>query len=250
MGEAHGSQGTGLPELYDSAKNFSKESKKSNFQKICRTSLEEARQLLDKNLNATSSCDTDKRKDKPLPAIQTRKEKPKSMADVLHHSLLKGFLFPLEQIAKTQKRLVQVGIPPPVHTFPYEFRADEVEVTQKKPTSRKRTSSATFHKLLLDSVTPDRLVYEDKLIRFFPPEPGKQFLDLVDLEWRYFKGLASWGRVRRGLSFIDIQFTSEKRFVESQGMSGMLSPPLVRKTLMYPQTECHKDGFYHFKWNT
>lgn len=79
---------------------------------------------------------------------------------------------------------------------------------------------------------------------------GKQFLDLVDLEWRYFKGLASWGRVRRGLSFIDIQFTSEKRFVESQGMSGMLSPPLVRKTLMYPQTECHKDGFYHFKWNT
>lgn len=75
-------------------------------------------------------------------------------------------------------------------------------------------------------------------------------MDLVDLEWRYFKGLARWGRVPMKFSFMDIQFNSEKRFVESQGMPGLIFPPLVRKTLViYPQIHYHKEGHYSLKWD-
>ncbi|XP_051050496.1 uncharacterized protein C9orf153 homolog [Phodopus roborovskii] len=244
-----------LPALCESAENFNIERKKSNFQKLCRTSFEEARQLLGKNLNAKSSVTSAAvRKDKPLPAIETptnvEEQKPASMADLLHHSLLMGSLVPLEQLSRTHQKLIQAGIPPPIYTFPYGFRTDEPIATPKKPTFRRRTESITFRKLLLASVTPDRLDFEDKSIRFFSFEPGKQFLDLVDLEWRYFKGLARWGRVPRTLPFMNIDFTTEKRFVESQGMPGLIFPPLVQKTMViYPQIECYKEGHFSLKWN-
>nr|XP_048303610.1 uncharacterized protein C9orf153 homolog [Myodes glareolus] len=235
-----------LPDLYASAENFNKESKKSNFQKLCATSFEEARRLLGKKLSA-------ERKDEPHPAAQTRvgskEQKIASMADLLHHSLLMGSLVPLEQLSRTQHRLIQAGIPPPVHTFPYGFRTDEPMVTPTVP-FRKRLPSHTFRKLLLASVTPDRLVFKDKSMRFFSSEPGKQFLDLVDLEWRYFSGLAKWGRIPRKFSFMDIKYNTEKRFVESQGMPGLIFPPLVRKTLViYPQLDYHEEGYYSLKWN-
>lgn len=157
-----------LPDLYASAENFNKESKKSNFQNLCATSFEEARRLLGKKLSA-------ERKDEPHPAAQTRvgskEQKIASMTDLLHHSLLMGSLVPLEQLSRTQHRLIQAGIPPPVHTFPYGFRTDEPMVTPTVP-FRKRLPSHTFRKLLLASVTPDRLVFEDKSMRFFSSEPG------------------------------------------------------------------------------
>lgn len=53
----------------------------------------------------------------------------------------------------------------------------------------------------------------------------------------------------RRFSFVDIEFNSEKRFVESQAMPGFIFPPLVRKTLViYPQTKCDKEGNYSVKW--
>ncbi|XP_006981801.2 uncharacterized protein C9orf153 homolog [Peromyscus maniculatus bairdii] len=250
-----------LQELYTSAENFNNKSKKSNFKKICGTSFEEARQLLGKDLNARPfDSRYAVRKDEALPAMQTQvnkeeeeekeeEEKPMSMADLLHYSLLTGFLVPMEQLSRSQQRLTQAGIPPPRHSFPYAFRTDE-PIATPTPTFRKRIQSTTFHKLLLSSVAPDRLVFEDKSMRFFSTEPGKQFMDLVDLEWRYFKGLARWGRVPMKFSFMDIQFNSEKRFVESQGMPGLIFPPLVRKTLViYPQIHYHKEGHYSLKWD-
>lgn len=157
-----------LAELYASAENFNNESKKSNFQKLCATSFEEARRLLGKKLSA-------ERKDEPHPAAQTgvgsEEQKLASMADLLHHSLLMGSLVPLEQLSRTQYRLIQAGIPPPVHMFPYGFRTDEPMVTLTIP-FRKRLPSHTFRKLLLTSVTPDRLEFEDKSVRFFSLEPG------------------------------------------------------------------------------
>ncbi|KAH0504861.1 Golgi membrane protein 1 [Microtus ochrogaster] len=165
-----------LPELYASAENFNNESKKSNFQKLCATSFEEARQLLGKNLGTVPfAASGAERKDEPHPAVQSpvsnEEQKLTSMADLLHHSLLMGSLVPLEQLSRTQHRLIQAGIPPPVHTFPYGFRTDEPIVTPTPP-FRKRLPSHTFQKLLLASVTPDRLVFEDKSMRFFSLEPG------------------------------------------------------------------------------
>ncbi|XP_041501579.1 uncharacterized protein LOC121443893 [Microtus oregoni] len=243
-----------LPELYASAENFNNESKKSNFQKLCATSFEEAQQLLGKNLGTVPfAASGAERKDEPHPAVQSpvsnQEQNLTSLADLLHHSLLMGSLVPLEQLSRTQRRLTQAGIPPPVHMFPYGFRTDEPMVTPT-PTFRQRLPSHTFRKLLLASVTPERLVFEDKSIQFFSLEPGKQFLDLVDLEWRYFNGLAKWGHIPRKFSFMDIKYNTEKRFVESQGMPGPVFPPLVRKTLViYPQLDHHEEGHYSLKWN-
>lgn len=55
----------------------------------------------------------------------------------------------------------------------------------------------------------------------------------------------------RMFSFMDIEFNSEKRFVESQGMPGYIFPPLVRKTLVvYPQVEYDSEGHYSVNWKT
>ncbi|XP_075827262.1 uncharacterized protein C9orf153 homolog [Microtus pennsylvanicus] len=243
-----------LPELYASAENFNNESKKSNFQKLCATSFEEARQLLGKNLGTVPfAASGAERKHEPHPDVQSpvsnEEQNLTSMADLLHRGLLMGSLVPLEQLSRTQRRLTQAGIPPPVYSFPYGFRTDEPIVTPT-PTFRQRLPSHTFRKLLLASVTPERLVFKDKSIRFFSLEPGKQFMDLVDLEWRYFNGLAKWGRIPKKFLFMDIKYNTEKRFVESQGMPGPVFPPLVRKTLViYPQHDHHEEGYYSLKWN-
>lgn len=75
-------------------------------------------------------------------------------------------------------------------------------------------------------------------------------MDLVDLEWRYFKGLAKWKRTSPEVPFWDIKYDTEKRFVESQGMPGHIFPPLIRKTLsIYPQVNYTKGGKHSLNWN-
>lgn len=65
-------------------------------------------------------------------------------------------------------------------------------------------------------------------------------MDLRDLEWRYYKGIVKY---KHGTSdsFINIKYNSEKRFVESQQMPGVISPPLVYRSLViYPQVDYPK----------
>lgn len=65
-------------------------------------------------------------------------------------------------------------------------------------------------------------------------------MDLRDLEWRYYKGLASWKHSTSD-SFIDINYNSEKRFVGSHEMPGVIYPPVVRKSsVIYPQVDYPK----------
>ncbi|XP_028627805.1 uncharacterized protein C9orf153 homolog [Grammomys surdaster] len=241
-----------LPELYESLGNFNNESKKSNLQKLCSTTFKEAQEVLEKTLSGPpfDSYDTSREKE-PLPVIKAgvkKEQKSPSMSDLLHQSLLMGYMVPLEQVYSSQQRLAQAGIPPPTLAFPYGLKA-EVPVIAPPHHFRKRIQSTTFRKLLLSSVTPGRMFFEEKSASHVCSDPGKQFLDLVDLEWRYFKGLAKWGKMPRGFSFMDIEFNSEKRFVESQGMSGAIFPPLVRKTLVvYPHVEYDENGHYSVQW--
>lgn len=64
----------------------------------------------------------------------------------------------------------------------------------------------------------------------------KQFMDLRDLEWKYYKGITKWTSKTSDV-FAKIQYNSEKRFVKSKEMPDVISPPLVRKsTVVFPQT--------------
>ncbi|XP_052013596.1 uncharacterized protein C9orf153 homolog [Apodemus sylvaticus] len=244
-----------LPDLYASLQNFNNENKKSNLQKVCATSFQEAQETLEKTLYGSALDKEDTvRGNEALPVIQTQvkneEQKSPSMSDLLHQSLLMGYTVPLEQVYSSQQRLTQAGIPPPPLTFPYGLR-HEVPIVAPTHHFRKRIQSTTFRKLLLSSVTPGRLFFEEKSVSHVSTDPGKQFLDLADLQWRYFKGLARWGKMPRMFSFMDIEFNSEKRFVESQGMPGYIFPPLVRKTLVvYPQVEYDSEGHYSVNWKT
>ncbi|KAL6059498.1 hypothetical protein STEG23_011412, partial [Scotinomys teguina] len=233
-----------LPELYTSAENFNNKSKKSNFQKICGTSFEEACQLLGKKRNATSfDSRYAVRRDEPLPVmqIQVNKEEPKpmSMADLLHHSLLTGYLVPLEQLSRSQQRLTKIGIPPPTHTFPYAFRTDE-PIAIPTSTFRTRIQSTTFHKLLLSSVAPERLDFEDKTVHFFSTEPGKT-------DWQTYQGhnpgkqagschnqvtLASKGKEAVMTECQQILSPGFKMMGLGNGRRSMKSPPLIMAALV------------------
>ncbi|XP_063132080.1 uncharacterized protein C9orf153 homolog isoform X2 [Rattus norvegicus] len=175
-----------LPELYASLEIFNKESKKSNLQKICGMSFKEAQEVLWKILGGLISDSYDTVKgDERHPSIPVNKEERKtpSMSDLLHQSLLKGYNVPLEQVHSSQQRLAQVGIPPPPLSFPHGL-SNELPVILPAQHFRKRIQSVTFRKLLLSSVAPGRLFYEEKptsqQVSF---DPGKQFLDLADLQW-------------------------------------------------------------------
>lgn len=66
-------------------------------------------------------------------------------------------------------------------------------------------------------------------------------MDLRDLEWRYYKGIAKW-KHKTPDSFINIQYNSEKRFVESQEMPNVIFLPLVRRSLVtHPQVDDSKN---------
>lgn len=74
-------------------------------------------------------------------------------------------------------------------------------------------------------------------------------MDLRDLEWRYFKGLAKWRRTT-ALSFTNVKYNTEKRFTESQGMPDVIFPPIVRKSLVvYPQIDYQNEGTSSLKLN-
>ncbi|KAI2553031.1 hypothetical protein G5576_115583 [Homo sapiens] len=240
-----------LPELYACIENFNKESKKSNLLKMHGISLNEAQEVLARNLNVMSfTRGADVRGDLQ-PVIRctvVKKEKQASMIELLYRSLLASSLSPMERLSRSQQRLSQCGISPPKHTFPYEILTDHsnalAQVTVQKVPSPKILCS-----LGISSATPEKFISEDKLCRSFLVDPGKQFMNLRDLEWRYFKGLAKWRRTT-AISFGDIKYNTEKRFVESQDMPDVIFPPIVRKSLViYPQIDYQNEGSYSLKWN-
>ncbi|XP_045636893.1 uncharacterized protein C9orf153 homolog isoform X1 [Ursus americanus] len=243
------SPGCSLPELYAFAKDFNKESKKSNLLKTHSISPSEARKMLSQNLNAmslTSGTDGVREEDlQPVFAcklVRKEEEKPDSMTELLYRSLLTSSLSPVERLTRSQQRLLQCGIPPPAHTFPYEILIDHSKSLSPfpVPVDEKTHSANLLHMLGISRIRPENFIFEDKIAKYFLVDPEKQFMDLRDLEWRYYKGLVSWKHSTSD-SFIDINYNSEKRFVESQEMPGVIYPPVVRKSLViYPQVDYPK----------
>uniref|UniRef100_A0A8C9PLX8 Uncharacterized protein n=1 Tax=Spermophilus dauricus TaxID=99837 RepID=A0A8C9PLX8_SPEDA len=234
-----------LPELYASVENFRKNRRNSILLKTHGISPKEAQKILSKNLNERSFISKTGVKEDPQSIFmytvgKKEDEKKESMVELLHRSLLMDPLPPKPPFSKSQKRLAQIGIPPPIHTFPYNIMDDP---PKKKKTFFLEILEQSFPRTslfrgLLQSKVNDRTL-------FFPfygrrkqkrVVMEKQFMDLRDLEWKYVKGLAKW-KCTTPVSFMDIKYNTEKRFVESQNMPGFISPMLVRKSsVIYPQT--------------
>uniref|UniRef100_G1NV84 Uncharacterized protein n=1 Tax=Myotis lucifugus TaxID=59463 RepID=G1NV84_MYOLU len=226
-----------LPELYALAENFHKESKKSNHLKTFGISPTEARRTLSQTLNAmapTSRTDLGEDSQPVFKIKVTRKdkEKPPSMTELLHRSLLTGSPSQVDQLGKSQERLAYYGIPPPLHTFPYEIILSE---TNLSGTQKKFSSARNLSKISIPKMKADKILFEDRITEYSIIEPEKQFMDLRDLEWKYYKGITKWTRKTSDV-FAKIQHNSEKRFVKSKEMPGVIFPPLVRRSLVvFPQ---------------
>ncbi|XP_048656430.1 uncharacterized protein C9orf153 homolog [Marmota marmota marmota] len=268
-----------LPELYASVENFRKNRKNSILLKTHGISPKEAQKILSKNLNERSFISKTSVKEDPQSIFmytvgKKEVEKKESIVELLHRSLLMDPLPPKPPPSKSQKRLAQIGIPPPIHTFPYNIMDDHSSAFPKSTIIKKIQSIKILG--FPDSIQ-EKMIYEDKVPRYVSANPGnpnrngnemhkrelkipgstgivaytyyssdsggldwrttkKQFMDLRDLEWKYVKGLAKW-KCTTPVSFVDIKYNTEKRFVESQTMPGFISPPLVRKSfVIYPQT--------------
>ncbi|KAM9641742.1 uncharacterized protein C9orf153 homolog isoform 2-T3 [Trichechus inunguis] len=224
-----------LSELYAFVKDFEKESKKCSIKKTHNMSLSEAQKMLSQSLYGMSLISgTVIRRGDPQPVLMctlVKKENwegPKSMTDLLHHSLLSGSLSAVHKLRRSQARLAQSGIPPPVHTFPYEILIDHANSLKTATVRKKVQNTLVLCKLGISKISvPEKFIVEDKLPKYFLINPEKQFLDLKDLEWRYYKGLVKWTHTTSD-SFIDIKCNKEMRFVESQLMPDDIFPPLVR----------------------
>ncbi|XP_005387974.1 PREDICTED: uncharacterized protein C9orf153 homolog [Chinchilla lanigera] len=238
-----------LPELYALVENFNKDSKKSSLLKTRSISPTEGQKLLAKSLSTMAFISrTGLRREDPQPVlpcsvVKRELEKPPPMAVRLYRSLLEGMLSPGAGLPRSQKRLIEEGISPPAHSFPYSVIQEGLEALAQITTEKTQIPQ------VLDSPRLLKLFFEDTVPRYFFVDPEKQFMDLRDLEWRYFKGLAKWKHMTV-VSIMEIKYNSEKRFVESWNMPRAVSPPLVRKSsVIYPEIEYRKEGTCDLKWN-
>ncbi|XP_045879591.1 uncharacterized protein C9orf153 homolog [Meles meles] len=239
------SPGCSLPELYAFVEDFTKEIKKSNLLKTHGISPSEAQKMISQNLNVMSISGTDNmREEDPQPlfvckVVRREEEKPDSMTEVLYRSLLTPSLSPVERLTRSQQRLFQHGIPAPAHTFPYEILIKHSKSSSPVlvPIKEKTQGANILGMLGISRIRPESFVFADRIAKYFLVDPEKQFMDLRDLEWRYYKGLVSWKHGTKD-PFIDIKYDREKRFVDSQRMPGVIYPPVVcRSLVIYPQVD-------------
>lgn len=165
-----------LPELYACIVNFNKESKKSNLLQMHGISLNEAQEVLAKNLNVMSfTRGTDVRRDlQPVIryTVVKKEQKQASMTELLHCSLLAGSLSPVGRLSRSRQRLSQCGISPPKRTFPYEILTDHSNALAQVTVQKKVPSAKILCSLGISSATPEKFVLEDKLRRYFLVDPG------------------------------------------------------------------------------
>ncbi|KAM4876788.1 uncharacterized protein C9orf153 homolog isoform 1-T1 [Thomomys bottae] len=244
-----------LPKLHISVENFNKERKKSNLLKTQSILLKDAQKLLHKNLNAMSPVSrTGVRKASSKPVFKctvfTGEEPQKeeipvmSLVETLYQSLMMDSITPLEQLSRSWKRLIQSGINPPVHTFPFEVIIEDPSAEAWGSIGLewdKTESMRMYYKLSMPTHSPKQNL-ENKISKYFLVDPERQFFHLKDLEWKHFKGLLKIKRIPR-TSYFNVKHDTEKRYVESQNMPPP-SPPLLHDTLVICSYIGQKEEIY------
>lgn len=164
-----------LPELYAFVENFNKNNKKSNLLKTYSILPSEAQKTLSQNLNTMPfTSETDMRKDvQPVytcKVLRKDEERPTSMTELLYCSLLTSSLSTVERLSRSQQRLLQYGIPPPSHTFPYEILinySNSLAITEQKSQSTK-----ILPHLGASHIKPEKFTFEDKISAYLLADPG------------------------------------------------------------------------------
>ncbi|ELK09096.1 hypothetical protein PAL_GLEAN10008318 [Pteropus alecto] len=163
-----------LPELYAFVENFNKNNKKSNLLKTYSILPSEAQKTLSQNLNTMLfTIETDVRKDaQPVytcKVLRKNGERPTSMTELLYYSLLTSSLSPVERLSRSQQRLLQYGIPPPSHTFPYEIL---INYSNSLATTQKIQSTKIIPRLGASHIKPEKFTFEDKISAYLLVDPG------------------------------------------------------------------------------
>ncbi|XP_020144795.2 uncharacterized protein LOC109731146 [Microcebus murinus] len=193
-----------LPELYAFVENFSKKSKKLNLLKTCGISLDEAQKMLTENLNAMSFArgavtGRDPQRVFMCTVVKEEEKRAEAMAELLHRSLQAGSQSPAEGTSSSGQRLWQCGIPAPAHTFPPEILEKHAKAVTRLANLKKFQSTRVLCRLGLLKVSLEKSPFEDKIPKYLLVDSEKQFLDIQDLEWRYFKDLLQSGITLGGL---------------------------------------------------
>lgn len=117
-----------------------------------------------------------------IKVVRKDKEKPPSMTELLHRSLLTGSPTQVDRLEKSQETLAHYGIPPPLHTFPYEFILSE---TSLSGTQKKFSSARNVSKISISKVKADKFLFEDRITEYSIIEPGT--LNMVgEKEWKSY----------------------------------------------------------------
>lgn len=105
-----------------------------------------------------------------LKVVRKEEEKPPSLTDLLHRSLLTGSPSQLDRLGESQQRLAHYGIPPPMHTFPYEIILSD---TNFSGVARKKFSSiGKLSRMSISKVKADKFLFEDRITEYSIIEPG------------------------------------------------------------------------------
>lgn len=165
-----------LPELYAFVENFNKENKKLNLLKMHCISPGEAQRMLSQKHFLNGTGGTDGRADDSLPVftckVVRREERPESMTELLHRSLLPRSLSPVERLSKSQQRISEYGIPPPVHTFPYEILINQSKSASVVTIRKKIQNTKILFRLAIPCVSPEKFIFEDKAPTYSLIDPG------------------------------------------------------------------------------
>lgn len=136
----------------------------------------EAQRMLSQKHFLNGTGGTDGRADDSLPVftckVVRREERPESMTELLHRSLLTRSLSPVERLSKSQQRISEYGIPPPVHTFPYEILIDHSKSVSMVTIRKKIQSTKILCRLGIPCVSPEKFIFEDKAPKYFLIDPG------------------------------------------------------------------------------
>eukprot|EP00069_Balaena_mysticetus_P019805 bmy_12567T0 len=165
-----------LPELYAFVEHFNKENKKSNLLKTHCISPSEAQKILSQNLNGTGGTDGRGEDSQPVFTCKVvrKEERPESMTELLHRSLLTRSLSPVERLSKSQKRISQYGIPPPLHTFPYEILMDHSKSMSLVAIRKRIQSTEILCRLGIPTISPEKFIFEDKVPKYLLVDPGAE----------------------------------------------------------------------------
>ena len=104
--------------------------------------------------------------------VVRKEERPESMTELLHRSLLTRSLSPVERLSKSQNRISQYGIPPPVHTFPYEILMDHSKSMSLVAIRKRIQSTEILCRLGIPTISPEKFIFEDKVPKYLLVDPG------------------------------------------------------------------------------